>query len=232
MWVLGSGPRSSKNNRTTRGATGSVTRGYNRRVSKLLALFPLDVVLFPGAPLPLHIFEPRYKEMILDVLESREPIGVVRSTASGVEQIGCTAEIVAVAKQYEDGRMDIVTEGRERFEIMQLDMEKTYLRAEVLFIVDQSDRARREDIEGLLVMHKEMLQLLGANADVPDADDRQLTLEIAATMPFDLDMKQKLLVSRSERERVAMLLDYYEKVLPSLRRAVKARHKAGGNGHV
>ena len=201
-------------------------------MSKLLALFPLEVVLFPGAPLPLHIFEPRYKEMMRDLLESREHFGVVRSTSSGVEQIGCTAEIVAVAKQYEDGRMDIVTEGRERFQIMNLDMGKTYLRAEVLFLVDEPERAGHHDIERLLEMHKEMLQLLGANADLPDAADRHLTLEIAATMPFDLDMKQKLLVSRSEPERVRMLLDYYERVLPSLRRAVKARHKAGGNGHV
>lgn len=167
-----------------------------------------------------------------DLLESREHFGVVRSTANGVEQIGCTAEIVAVAKQYEDGKMDIVTEGRERFEIMNLDMGKTYLRAEVLFLVDEPERAPHDDIERLLEMHKEMLRLLGANADLPDAGDRQLTLEIAASMPFDLDMKQKMLVSRSEPERVGMLLDYYERVLPSLRRAVKARHKAGGNGHV
>src|SRR3954470_15568187 len=89
---------------------------YNFRVSKLLALFPLDAVLFPDAPLPLHIFEPRYKEMMRDLLESREHFGVVRTTEGGFEQIGCTAEIVGVAKQYEDGRMDIVTEGRQRFE--------------------------------------------------------------------------------------------------------------------
>lgn len=201
-------------------------------VSKLLALFPLDVVLFPGAPLPLHIFEPRYKEMIRELLDSREPFGVVRTTGNGVEQVGCTAEIVAVAKRYEDGRMDIVTEGRERFEIMQLDMGKTYLRAEVLFLVDEPDRAAHADVEQLVQMHKEMLQLLGANADAPDANDRRLTLEIAASMPFDLDFKQKLLVSRSEPDRVRMLLGYYERVLPSLRRAVKARHKSGGNGHI
>ena len=205
---------------------------YNLRVSKLLALFPLDVVLFPDAPLPLHIFEPRYKEMVRDLLESREHFGVVRTTEGGFEQIGCTAEIVGVAKQYEDGRMDIVTEGRQRFEIMQVDMSKTYLRAEVLYIVDEPERPPRDEVEHLLEMQKEMLQLLGASAEVPDEDDRQLTLTIAAAMPFELDMKQKLLASRSEPQRVASLIQYYEKALPSLRRAVKARHKAGGNGHV
>lgn len=205
---------------------------YNFAVSKLLALFPLDVVLFPDAPLPLHIFEPRYKEMIRELLESREQFGVVRTTESGIEQVGCTAEIVAVAKQYEDGRMDIVTEGRKRFEIMQVDMGKTYLRAEVLYIVDEPERPPEEDVAHLLEMQKEMLELMGATPELPDADDQQLTLTIAAAMPFDLEMKQKLLASRSEPQRMTALIEYYEKVLPGLRRAVKAKRKAGGNGHV
>lgn len=201
-------------------------------VSKLLPLFPLDVVLFPDAPLPLHIFEPRYKEMIRELLGSREHFGVVRTTESGIEQVGCTAEIVALAKEYEDGRMDIVTEGRKRFEIMQVDMGKTYLRAEVLYIVDEPERPLEEDIAHLLEMQKEMLELMGATPELPDADDRQLTLTIAAAMPFDLEMKQKLLASRSEPQRMTALIEYYEKVLPGLRRAVKAKRKAGGNGHV
>ena len=201
-------------------------------VGKLLALFPLEVVLFPGAPLPLHIFEPRYKEMIADLLESNERFGVVRSRDGGIEPVGCSAELVAVAKRYDDGRMDIVTEGRERFEIMQVNSEKSYLRAEVLFFVDEPDRPPVEDVERLLQMHREMLQLLGANADLPDAGDRQLSLDIAATMPFDLDTKQQLLASRSEPQRVTALISAYEKILPSLRRASKARRKAGGNGHV
>ena len=201
-------------------------------VSKLLPLFPLEVVLFPGAPLPLHIFEPRYKEMIGELLESNGRFGVVRAQEGAIEPVGCTAEVVAVAKRYEDGRMDIVTEGRDRFEIMQVNSEKDYLRAEVLFFVDEPDRPPTEDIARLLQMHKEMLELLGANADLPDADDRQLTLQIAASMPFDLDTKQQLLASRSEPQRVAALIASYEKVLPSLRRTSKARKKAGGNGHV
>ena len=201
-------------------------------MNKLLALFPLDVVLFPDAPLPLHIFEPRYKEMVRDLLESHEPFGVVRSRENGIEQVGCTAEIVAIAKQYDDGRMDIVTEGRRRFEIMQVEMGKAYLRAEVLYIVDEPERPSKQDIAHLVEMHREMLELMGANADLPEADDQQLTLTIAAAMPFDLDMKQKLLASRSEPERMTLLIEYYEKVLPGLRRAVKARRKSGGNGHV
>src|SRR5947208_4835371 len=90
-------------------------------MSILLPLFPLDMVLLPGVPLPLHIFEPRYREMISECLAQEKPFGVVRVKEEGVAEIGCTAEIITVTKKYPDGRMDIVTEGRERFEVMHMD---------------------------------------------------------------------------------------------------------------
>ncbi len=201
-------------------------------MTKLLPLFPLEVVLFPGSPLPLHIFEPRYKEMVGELLEAKERFGVVRSTAEGIAGVGCTAEIVALAKQYDDGRMDIVTEGRERFEVMRVDTERSFLRGEVLYFVDEPERTPRDKAKRLLEQHTEALTLLGATAETPPADEKELSFLIAGSMPFDLDFKQKLLVMRSEAERVDALLVYYETLLPSLRRAVKARKKAGGNGHV
>ncbi len=205
---------------------------YNLPVSQPLPLFPLDVVLFPGAPLPLHIYEPRYKEMIRELLGTPARFGVIRVTADGIVDVGCTAEIVALAKEYEDGRMDIVCEGRERFEVMSLDSERSFLRAEVLYFVDDPERPKKEEVARLLELHREMLALLGASTDLPAEDDGRLSFAIAASMPFDLDLKQKLLASRSERQRVTELTSYYDKVLPALRRALKIRQKAGGNGHV
>ena len=98
-------------------------------MSLLLPLFPLDLVLLPGAPLPLHVFEPRYKEMIAECLDEKKPFGVVRSSSEGVAEIGCTAEIVEVTKRYDDGRMDILTRGVERFEVLQVHEERTFLEA-------------------------------------------------------------------------------------------------------
>jgi len=95
----------------------------------LLPLFPLDVVLLPGMPLPLHIFEPRYKEMIAECLASSAPFGVVRASEKGIAEIGCTAEIVSVTKQYSDGRLDLVAQGRKRFEVLQLNQERSFLRS-------------------------------------------------------------------------------------------------------
>jgi Lon protease-like protein len=84
----------------------------------LIPLFPLDVVLFPGTPLPLHIFEPRYKEMIAECRAQDRAFGVVRALEQGLADVGCTAEIVTVVKEYPDGRLDLVAEGRQRFEIV------------------------------------------------------------------------------------------------------------------
>jgi Lon protease-like protein len=201
-------------------------------VSRLLPLFPLDVVLFPNVALPLHIFEPRYREMVGELLESKEKFGVVRATEQGVASVGCAAEIVAVTKQYDDGRMDIVTEGRERFEVMDINTERSFYRGEVLYFVDEPEAPAKEKNTRLIEIHAEALALMGAAVEPPGVDDKELSFVIAGAMPFDLDFKQKLLGMRSEPKRVAAVLEYYEALLPSLRRAVKARRKAGGNGHV
>ena len=100
----------------------------------LLPLFPLEVVLLPGTPLPLHIFEPRYKEMIGECRAGNQPFGVVRAQDEGIAEIGCTAEVVNVTKEYPDGRLDLIAVGRQRFEVLELNQERSFVRAEVLMV--------------------------------------------------------------------------------------------------
>ncbi len=102
----------------------------------LLPLFPLPLVLFPRTPLPLHIFEDRYKEMIGDVLPNRSEFGVVLARENGILNAGCTAVVEEVLERHPDGRMDILTVGRRRFEILDLNDEKSYLRGAVEFFDD------------------------------------------------------------------------------------------------
>ncbi len=206
--------------------------GRTIRAMSLLPLFPLQVVLFPGMGLPLHIFEPRYKEMIGELLERKEPFGVVRALDNGIAEVGCTAEILEVAKRYDDGRLDIITEGRKRFEILHLDQERSFLRGDVLFFEDEPAEADRQQLARLLELHGQAIKILEADMEVPPADEPGLSFHLAAVMPFDLDFKQTLLGMRSESDRVKALLEYYQAIMPNLKRAVHARKKAGGNGHV
>ncbi len=89
----------------------------------LLPLFPLDLVLLPGVPLPLHIFELRYKEMIRECLDQQRAFGIVRAKDESFVNIGCTADIMNVLKTYPDGRMNILVEGQKRFEVLQVNQE-------------------------------------------------------------------------------------------------------------
>lgn len=201
-------------------------------MSSLLPLFPLEVVLFPGSPLPLHIFEPRYKEMIGECLDHNGPFGVVLAEEQGIAEIGCTAEIVAVTKQYSDGRLDIVSEGRKPFEVLHLNQERSFLRAEVLMLDDEPGVPSQEKTDRAVHLHSQILKLAGAVQDLSSANTGLLSFHLAGSLPLDLDFKQKLLALRSESKRISMLAEYFETLVPALSRATNAREKAGGNGHV
>lgn len=151
----------------------------------LLPLFPLDLVLLPGTSLPLHIFEPRYKEMISECLDRKKSFGVVRAKEEGVAEIGCTAEIITVAKKYPDGRMDIVTEGRERFEVMQVSQERSFLQAEVLYLRDEPGQASAQQIAQAVKLQGEILQLAGSNpARRADLDNARLSFHLVGPLPL------------------------------------------------
>jgi Lon protease-like protein len=197
----------------------------------LLPLFPLDVVLLPGTPLPLHIFEPRYKEMIGECRTNSAPFGVIRALEQGIAEVGCTAEIVTVTKEYPDGRLDLVAEGRKRFEVLALNQDRFFLQAEVLLVADEPAAPAEEHKARAIQVHRDILSLAGAVQDLSVADQSALSFYLAGSLPLDLDFKQKLLAMRSENERIQAVAAYLESILPNLRHAARAREKAGGNGH-
>ena len=201
-------------------------------MSTLLPLFPLDLVLLPGTPLPLHIFEPRYREMISECLDRNQHFGVVRGKEQELAEIGCTAEILTVTKKYDDGRMDIVTEGRARFEVIRLNQERSFLQAEVLYLHDEPDIASKEEIAQAIKLHGEIMTLAGAEPEKSsEIDEAQLSFHLAGSLPLDLDFKQTLLGMKSEGERLRAIILSFESILPAMRRTVHVRRKAGGNGH-
>jgi Lon protease-like protein len=201
-----------------------------------IPLFPLDVVLFPGAALPLHIFEDRYKEMVAGCIERQDLFGVVRAKSDGLSVIGCTAKIVTVLNRYPDGRLDILCEGCERFEIEALDNSRTYLQAEVDTFDDDGPEATRAEREECLALHFEVTELAGAEnnsaASLQVDLDHPISMMLAWMLPVDLDFKQALLASRSDEERTAKLLTFYNSVLPKLRRGAQTSQSARQNGHV
>ena len=189
----------------------------------MLPIFPLELVLFPGVPLPLHIFEPRYKEMIAECLDLKKPFGVVRASSEGVADVGCTAEILQVTKKYDDGRMDILTRGVDRFEVLEVNEDRPFLQAEITLIQDEPGRPARQMVEHAVRLHAEIAKLAGAEIGGPEESASNLSFLLAGSLPLDLDFKQQLLVTSSETKRLEAVVGYLEAVLPGLRRAAKAR---------
>jgi len=192
-----------------------------------LPIFPLELVLLPGVPLPLHIFEPRYKEMIAECLEQKKPFGVVRASSNGVADIGCTAEIMSVTKKYDDGRMDILTRGVERFEVIQVNEDRSFLQAEISVVQDEDEdepgKPATEIVTQAVRLHAEIAKLAGTEPSGPEEHGGNLSFLLAGSLPLDLDFKQSLLSTLSEVKRLEAVVGYLEAVLPGLRRASKAR---------
>jgi Lon protease-like protein len=187
--------------------------------------------LFPGVPLPLHIFEPRYKEMITLCLADKAPFGLVRAKQESIAEVGCTAAILSVAKMYTDGRMDIATEGRQRFEIVRVVQERAFLQADVAFFDDEPSQPSQADLQSVMDLHKQLFRTMGQKSDVA-ADHPLLSFQLASELPVDLDFKQTLLEMKSEAERIETLIDYYRAAIPKVEKTLHAREKAATNGHV
>ena len=194
-------------------------------MNSLVPIFPLDLVLLPGVSLPLHIFEPRYKEMIAECLERKKPFGVVRASDDTVADIGCMAEIVSVTKKYDDGRMDIVTRGLDRFEVIQVHEDRSFLQAEISVVQDEDEpeKPATEMVTQAVRLHAEIAKLAGADLSGPDDRAGNLSFLLAGSLPLDLDFKQNLLATLSEAKRLEAVVGYLEAILPGLRRAAKAR---------
>ena len=197
----------------------------------LLPLFPLDVVLFPGAPLPLHIFEPRYKELVTECLAHKTPFGMIRARENALAEVGCTAVILNVTKTYEDGRLDISTEGGQRFEIQQLNQERSFLRGKVVFVEDEPSQVSSSDNDTVIQLHEQLFEVLGQPIEV-EKSYASLSFQLAHELPVDLDFKQSILEMKSEAERIETLIEYYRSTIPKVEKTMRARDKASGNGHV
>jgi Lon protease-like protein len=190
------------------------------------------VVLLPGAELPLHIFEDRYKELIAEVLRERIEFGVVLANEKGIVNTGCTATVDKVLRQFPDGRMDILTRGRRRFEIMLLNDERSYLRGTVQFFDDEDSPPIPPDLQQRAIESYNELQALTSNRplETDEAANPQLSFKLASPVP-DLTFRQVLLATRSETERLRQIADFLPSYLIKQRRIQHVKEVAPRNGH-
>jgi Lon protease-like protein len=207
----------------------------------LFPLLPLELVLLPEEPLPLHIFEERYKEMIGECLKakaagsSQQEFGVVLAKGNEMRTVGCSARIINLTRKYEDGRMDILTVGKRRFEVLLTNEEKGYLRGAVEFFEDEDGADTPDDSEAqrAIDLFRDAMRRLRKASDMPihiPRPYRYLSFRLAAPLPLDLDFKQELLTLRNEPERLEQVVHALELLIKQFDLMQEAQGKAGGNG--
>jgi Lon protease-like protein len=197
----------------------------------LLPLFPLQTVLLPRAAMPLHIFEERYKEMVWDVTRSGGEFGIVLAREDGVLNIGCTARIDRILRQFEDGRLDLIAVGQRRFRILSLNSERSYPRAEVEELDDDDFAPAPENqLRGALLLHSEYARALGEETETPEPGEPLLSFVLAAISP-DLEFRQLLLGIRSEARRIDLVSAHLAQLIRRRELEQAMRSTARSNGH-
>jgi Lon protease-like protein len=197
-----------------------------------LGLFPLGIVLLPTEQLPLHIFEDRYQELIGECLAEEREFGLVYADDAGLREIGTRAAVTEVLDRFDDGRMNVVVEGRERFRLLELTEGRSFHTGRVEPVDDDADLADPKEAEHALALFHRLVELTGAAVDEPPADAAQLSFELAGRFEFAPELKQRLLQLTSERRRIQLLGELLEGAAAAVERDREIAKRAEGNGKV
>jgi Lon protease-like protein len=192
-----------------------------------LGLFPLPIALLPGERVPLHIFEERYKELIAECLDEGKEFGLILADDDGLRGIGTRALVVTVLERFDDGRLNIVVEGRERFRLVGLGVGRSFDTASVEPVVDDGPAATPADVVAATEALARVAKLAGAEGPRDGAD----SFELAARVQLEPGVKQELLELRSERERLRLLARLLDAAARRLAATEERAAIASQNGH-
>ncbi len=197
-----------------------------------IGLFPLNLVLVPGEQAPLHIFEPRYRELIGECLDFGRDFGLVLEDDEGLREVGIRCNVIEVIDRFPDGRLNVVVEATERFQLLEVTDGRTYRTAEVETLPDEPDTPLEDEVEEVLAAYARVVAAAEAELDDLDLDADSVAYQIAARIDFGTEVKQGLLELRSERERVIKLAPMLNQAAEAVEREREIRTRAGGNGRV
>jgi Lon protease-like protein len=198
-----------------------------------IGLFPLELVLLPTERVPLHIFEPRYKELIQECLDLGSEFGLLYEDEDGRREIGTRAGVVEVLQVFEDGRMNVVVEGRERFRVVEPTEGRPFATADVEPLVDGADAPTAEDVDKAIDVFQRLAEAAEVEVEEPLSESSPtLSFELAARVDFGLELRQEVLELTSERTRLRKLAEIFERAVDAITVEREVRERASGNGKV
>jgi Lon protease-like protein len=196
-----------------------------------IGLFPLGIVLLPTERVPLHIFEPRYRELIGECLEDDGEFGLIYADEEGVREIGTLARVAEVLERFDDGRINVVVEGGARFVVERLTRGRSFMTAVVELVEDDPGEVDEDAVARAVGAFRALAALAGAETEPPDETSPQLSYELTAQVELAAAAKQELLESRSEQERLMLVADLLDLARQALiaARALGQRSKRNGS---
>lgn len=203
-------------------------------MTNFIPIFPLGIVVFPGEKLHLHIFEPRYKQLISDCKENGKPFGIPAVVSNKMNEMGTLVELKDIVQTYDNGEMDIKTAGLKIFRVLEVIKtvpEKLYSGAIVNYPENEEDAGNRELMQKVVKGVKELHRLLNISKDFKKPEAELRSYDVAHHAGLSLEEEYEVLSLLKEIQRQEYLKRHLQKVLPMLMEMEHLKEKVKLNGH-
>lgn len=202
-------------------------------MTNFIPIFPLSIVVYPRQHLNLHIFEPKYKQLISDCIDQKKPFGIPVVINEKLNEMGTLMEIIEISKKYDNGEMDIKTKGIQVFRILEVIKEipeKIYSGAIVNY-PRNNERGKRVIMDKVIASAKQLHKLLDVKKPLEENEEEIWSYDIAHTVGLTLEEEYELLTFMNELHRQEYLKRHLAKVLPVVAEMELLKEKIKMNGH-
>lgn len=199
-----------------------------------IPIFPLSIVVFPGEELNLHIFEPRYKQLVEEYAASKKPFGIPIIINNNLNELGTLVDIKEITTRYDNGELDVKTKGHKIFRILEVIKEvpdKLYSGAIVNYPANKEDSGKKALMQKIINGIRELHRLLNLTKDFVKPDEDLTTYDLAHHAGLSLEQEYELLGLFQEVQRQEYLKRHLAKVLPVLASMELLKEKVKLNGH-
>ncbi len=202
-------------------------------MTKFLPIFPLNIIVYPGQFLNLHIFEPRYRQLIKECKEEKKTFGIPSVFKETLNEYGTEVELLEISKVYETGEMDIKTKGIKVFRIMEVLREvpdKLYSAAVVYELTSANPDTERPN-PTLIDLINKLHNVLGTKFKVEDKFKNPLSFDLIQYAALSPEDQYRLLIATSEKARQWFIIEHLQKLIPSVEQTERVKNKIQLNGH-
>lgn len=203
-------------------------------MTNFIPIFPLGIVVFPGEKVHLHIFEPRYKQLIHECFESKKPFGIPTVVNNRLQELGTLVHLTDIVQTYENGEMDVKTQGLKVFRVLEVIKQvpdKLYSGAIVNYPENDEDAGNRLLMQKVISGVKELHRLLNISKDFKKPENLLQSYDVAHHAGLSLEEEYEVLGLLKEVQRQEYIKRHLQKVLPMLMEMEQLKEKVKLNGH-